>query len=451
MNKKTILILLAISVFSSLLFANEAYIGARFKSMTKNDYISQKIDGNFGISVRKVYKNGRGDEAGLKVGDVLRKMNSEKIYTKSQLYKMLQDFKPEDEINVSILRDGEKHDLKIILGSRNQAVPRKAYLGVYSSDLSDRRRKKIGLKEKYGLQINVSKDEPAEKSGLKNRDVILEFESEKLYTTDQLSQILENYKAGDKITVRVYRDGKYHNKEVVLSSHRDLFDYFQNFDDFELPDFPELPADFELPDMPDLKDFEEIEKIFGGSKKAFYPRDADFTHIHLGKSGSEESRSSLFDRWFGIQTRTVTLTSDDHPTETFVHVTAIVAKSPAKKAGLKKGDKILEIADTKIEDIDDILKVMSDKKEGATIKFLVSRKGKQKGLKIIYKKCDLKTITIKNSYSRDLYSYRTIKKLFPFIKTKSAELHYYDNDRMKIVTKEDKTYYINIEDDGYIF
>jgi S1-C subfamily serine protease len=58
---------------------------------------------------------------------------------------------------------------------------------------------------------------PAEKVGLKDGDIILEFNGEKITTENSLSKIIMKYNPGDKVTLKILRDGKEKIVEVTLS------------------------------------------------------------------------------------------------------------------------------------------------------------------------------------------------------------------------------------------
>jgi S1-C subfamily serine protease/glycosyltransferase involved in cell wall biosynthesis len=56
----------------------------------------------------------------------------------------------------------------------------------------------------------------AEKAGLKEKDIILEFNGEKITTENTLAKIIMKYNPGDKITLKILRNGQEKNIEVTL-------------------------------------------------------------------------------------------------------------------------------------------------------------------------------------------------------------------------------------------
>lgn len=55
------------------------------------------------------------------------------------------------------------------------------------------------------------------KDVLKKGDIIVSLDNTTVYTNSQLSYYLNNYSAGDEITLKVYRDGKYINVKLTLA------------------------------------------------------------------------------------------------------------------------------------------------------------------------------------------------------------------------------------------
>ena len=56
----------------------------------------------------------------------------------------------------------------------------------------------------------------AEKTGLKEGDIILEFNGEKITTDNTLAKIIMKYNPGDKITLKILREGEEKIFEAIL-------------------------------------------------------------------------------------------------------------------------------------------------------------------------------------------------------------------------------------------
>lgn len=90
------------------------------------------------------------------------------------------------------------------------------FLGVRYVIVNEEIQKKNNLRVNYGaLIVKGEKGEsaifpgsPAEKIGLREGDVILEFNGEKITSENPLAQIISKYNPGDKITLKVLREGQ---------------------------------------------------------------------------------------------------------------------------------------------------------------------------------------------------------------------------------------------------
>ncbi len=70
-----------------------------------------------------------------------------------------------------------------------------------------------------GVRVTgVSKDSPAHKSGIKYRDVIVEFKGKPVHTFLELKKRVASFPPDTHVTVKIYRDGQFLSREVVLGS-----------------------------------------------------------------------------------------------------------------------------------------------------------------------------------------------------------------------------------------
>ncbi|MCG8540401.1 MAG: trypsin-like peptidase domain-containing protein [Clostridia bacterium] len=81
------------------------------------------------------------------------------------------------------------------------------YLGILGKDIDE------STSELYELPIgvfiaDVVEDSAAYFAGIQKGDIIIEFEGEKIYSMEQLSQLIKNKEIGDSIQIKVIRNGK---------------------------------------------------------------------------------------------------------------------------------------------------------------------------------------------------------------------------------------------------
>ena len=94
----------------------------------------------------------------------------------------------------------------------------KGYIGITGNTIDQ------STSEYYGIPMgvyvqSVAKDGPADKAGIKKRDVIVEVEGNLIESFDDLSSELDYYEAGETISLKIKTivDGEYVEKEVEIT------------------------------------------------------------------------------------------------------------------------------------------------------------------------------------------------------------------------------------------
>ncbi len=116
-----------------------------------------------------------------------------------------------------------KKDISQIIATNKIVYP---FLGVRYLLVDDVVQQKYNLTVDYGAivlkgpngEAAVTKDSAADKAGIKENDVILEVNGEKITQDESMAQIIQKYNPGDKITLKILRDGKEISADVVLGS-----------------------------------------------------------------------------------------------------------------------------------------------------------------------------------------------------------------------------------------
>ena len=85
----------------------------------------------------------------------------------------------------------------------------RAYLGIYPQDIDRNLAEVYKLSRPQGaLLTRVSPDSPAQKSGLKTGDIILQYNEVQIVRADDLLNLLNRARPNDPFVVEVQRDGK---------------------------------------------------------------------------------------------------------------------------------------------------------------------------------------------------------------------------------------------------
>src|SRR5262249_5036001 len=84
-----------------------------------------------------------------------------------------------------------------------------SYLGIDSSDITADRVGPLKLKEERGVEvIMVDQDAPAGKAGLKEHDVILDFNGTRVEGVEHLRRLIHEIPPGRTVTLGISRDGQ---------------------------------------------------------------------------------------------------------------------------------------------------------------------------------------------------------------------------------------------------
>jgi serine protease Do len=215
------------------------------------------------------------------------------------------------QVMVSLVKDG-----KVTRG----------YIGVSIQPLTDVLAKQFSLKSDQGALIDeVKPGGPAAKAGLKNGDVILEFDGKPIADARHLSLAVASVTPGEKVPMRIWRDGATKTVEVAVA---------------------ELPG--------------EAQQARNDSS----PSDASDTLQGVAVSDLNAQVRQQFSIPSKIQGALVT---------------QVDASSAAADAGLKEGDVILEINRQPVKSADDAVRLTSNAKDKITLLRVWSQDGGQSG------------------------------------------------------------------------
>ena len=189
-----------------------------------------------GAAITNVSKESGAEKAGLQKGDIITKINDDKIENSEDLVKTIGKYKPEDKITIQYLRDGKTKKTDAVLGKNNMQLDR-----VFKWNNSDNmpeemapiaglrpnfkmefkhRQPKMGIKvqdveEGYGVKVlDVDDNTPASKSGLKKDDIITEINGTEIKNVDDLKDKTSDVKEGDVLKVKYSRNGISQSSEI---------------------------------------------------------------------------------------------------------------------------------------------------------------------------------------------------------------------------------------------
>ncbi|MFW6222242.1 MAG: Do family serine endopeptidase [Bacteroidota bacterium] len=111
----------------------------------------------------------------------------------------------------------------------------RAILGVVIQDVDAALAKEKGLDKIMGVHVSkVKEDGAAGEAGIETGDVIVQIEGENVNSAAKIQEEVGRFRPGDKIEVKVFRNGKYKSFDVLLTNLYGSVDIIEPDEEFEL-------------------------------------------------------------------------------------------------------------------------------------------------------------------------------------------------------------------------
>jgi len=222
-------------------------------------------------------------------------------------------------------------------------------VGVFSGDEN---RAMLGVtteKAEEGAEIqSITKESAAEKAGLKEKDIITRVGDTKIGSPDDLSAAIKKHKPGDKVTITYLRNKKELKTTAELTKWKGVGAFsFTPGQDFKF-DMDDLNNLYKVPAVPDVKIPPDQFRSFtwsGGSPK-----------LGLSVQDTDDGKG--------------------------VKVIEVDEESNAAKAGIKENDIITHLDDKAVNSVDEISRLIREKKDNLTVRFQLTRNGKSQNIEV---------------------------------------------------------------------
>jgi Do/DeqQ family serine protease len=120
---------------------------------------------------------------------------------------------------------------KIIEDLMEYGNVQRGILGVEGAELNGAASKELGIKQTQGFYVSkVNKNSGAEKSGIKNGDVIIKLDNQSIGTYAELSGYINTKRPNDKIQVTIIRDGNTKVIPVTLTKNEFISTEFKGLE-----------------------------------------------------------------------------------------------------------------------------------------------------------------------------------------------------------------------------
>jgi len=96
--------------------AQRPYLGVRFEMITPELAAAENLSVESGAVIREVVPHSPADKAGLKAGDIVQQVDGEPVDAEHTLRERVAARHPGDAVTLTVLREGETHEIKVTLG-----------------------------------------------------------------------------------------------------------------------------------------------------------------------------------------------------------------------------------------------------------------------------------------------------------------------------------------------
>ncbi|HXB73014.1 MAG TPA: PDZ domain-containing protein [Candidatus Acidoferrales bacterium] len=226
-----------------------------------------------------------------------------------------------------------------------------SYMGIGVVDITTDRARALNLKEERGVEVtSIVDDGPAAKAGIKEGDVVLDYNGQAVQGIEQFQRLVRETPPGRQVKVGVWRSGAAQTITATVGERKGTV---ITSDDggwnFTVPAMPPMPP------MPNINiDIPRFSMAYQSQM--------------LGIEGeSLESQEQLAD-FFGVKEG--------------VLVKAVKRNSAAEKAGLKAGDVIVKVDDSKVGSSSEITRTLRGLRSKKTFTLTVVRNKKEMPLTV---------------------------------------------------------------------
>jgi serine protease Do len=196
-------------------FGDRSFMGVRLGDVTAEDARELKLAGDSGAVVKEVEKDGPAAKAGVQKNDVIVEFDGERVRSVAELRRLVRETPPERTVKLQVSRQGQVHNLNITLASRHALlgdhgirIPEihlppvnipfnfnfswgAGRLGISAQELTSQLATYFGVNQGKGvLVMEVKKDSPADRAGLKAGDCIVKVDSKEVTSVWDLRNAL---------------------------------------------------------------------------------------------------------------------------------------------------------------------------------------------------------------------------------------------------------------------
>jgi len=197
---------------------SRGWLGVLIQDVTRELAESFGMDKPQGALVAKVLEDSPAQRAGFQVGDVVLTFDGKRIDRSADLPPIVGRTRVGKRVPVEVLRNGRRVELQVMTAELPEeaelraAAParpgtaRASRLGLSVRDLDEARREELALGEQ-GVVVDSVEEGPAQRAGIREGDIILMLNNEKVTSASQFKGLVKELPSGKAVSVLVQRGG----------------------------------------------------------------------------------------------------------------------------------------------------------------------------------------------------------------------------------------------------
>ncbi len=191
-----------------------AFIGLSIQDIDSKFAEEKRIKQLKGVYVNGLTENGAGEEAGIKIGDIVTKVENVAVKSTSELLEQIGKFRPSDKVNITVVRNEKEVIMPVVLKNKENSLGiikkpeifRTAVnsLGAEFEELNTEDLSKLNIPS--GVKIAKLQAGKLANAGIKEGFIITSVDKKKVSNIKDIQNMLEN-KTGGVLIEGMYPNG----------------------------------------------------------------------------------------------------------------------------------------------------------------------------------------------------------------------------------------------------
>lgn len=192
----------------------KAWLGVYIQDLTSDLAKALGIEDTSGAIITQVIEGSPADKAGLKVNDVIKKIDGKNVSNASEVVSIIHSHSPGDEITITVEREGKMIQFDIKLSEQTEEVASTAEngytkFGITVNNVTESDRKEYSIPDRIeGVIVKyVDPNSIAYRVGIRRGDVIMYLNRKRIENLDDWEKAISKVKSGDVVALMTYRNG----------------------------------------------------------------------------------------------------------------------------------------------------------------------------------------------------------------------------------------------------